>query len=198
MSVSVLLYFPRVVVLAVLKLAVIPLGSPRTENVGAVVEPLPAVVLTVTAADAPGATLALAELAASVSAGAATDTVTVAVRLNPPPEPITAIGKLPVAAVAAAAIVKVTGLPALALDEENVTVTPAGAPAAESVTGVAKPFCGVRLTPAVIDEPCETVTLAGLAESVKFEARPLLQLLTSRNASTDPSPVTGSYPVPAV
>lgn len=74
--------------------------------------------------------------------------------------------------------------------EEKVTVTPAGAPAADSVTGELNPPCTLRVSVAVFALPGETVRLEEFVASVKFEAAPLFQLLTSRNASTEPSPVT--------
>ena len=84
----------------------------------------------------------------------------------------------------------VTGVEAVRLDGEKVTDTLAGAPAAESVTEELNPPCALNVRVAVLELPGDTVRLEALRANEKFELRVLLQLLTSKNASIDPRPVT--------
>lgn len=92
----------------------------------------------------------------------------------------------------------VTGAAVLRVGEVKVTVTPLGAPAANSVTGELNPPWAVIVRFAVCGLPGETVRLEEFEARAKFEARLLFQLLTSRKAFTEPSPVVISYPGPAL
>lgn len=105
--------------------------------------------------------------------------------------------ELPSVAAVVAEIVAVTGADAVSVVDENVTVTPLGAPLAESVTGELNPpeVVNVRLT--VFEYPFPTVTLDEPAVRPN-EALPLLQFVASRWASIEPNPVASSYPVPAL
>ena len=120
------------------------------------------------------------------------------VRLNPPPVPVTTIGLVLAIALAVAVTVIVTGAAAVMVGEENVAVTPEGSPLAASVTGELKPPCALMVNVEAADPPGLTVRLEEFDAREKFDALALLQLLTSRKASTEPSPVTKSYPVPAL
>src|SRR5258706_3443992 len=76
------------------------------------------------------------------------------------------------------------------------TVVPAGAPVALSETALLKPPETVVVIvdgPAV---PCTRVTEVGDAAIVKFGVGAPAKLLTKAVASTVPTPVTASYPVP--
>lgn len=191
-SVKVLLPLPGAAMLVGAKLAVTPGGSPATDKATAELNPVPPVVVSVIGMDPPGATLALVAPGVSVKLGAAAVRFNAIARLNPPPVAITSIGQVPAVTFAAAAAVIVTGAAVVKVGEEKLTVTPAGAPAADSATGELNPPCALMVRVAVFELPGETARLEELAASVKFEARLLLQLLTSRNASTEPSPVTMS------
>lgn len=87
-----------------------------------------------------------------------------------PEVPVTVTVNVPVVAAAEAARVSVLMLLAgLAL---KAAVTPVGSPEAESVTLAENPFAGVIVIVLVVWLPCTTLTLLGLADSVKLGARP--------------------------
>ena len=112
--------------------------------------------------------------------------------MNPPPVPITAIGPTSAGVLAAAVTVIVTGAAGVTVGEEKLTVTPLGAPAAESVTGELNPPCALIVKMAEVELPSMTPRFEELAASEKFDAALFFQLLTTRNASIEPSPVTMS------
>jgi len=99
---------------------------------------------------------------------------------------------LPAATLEAAVTVAVTGEAAVRVAEENCTAMPVGAAPADSVTGELNPPCAVRLRVAVFEFPGTTERLLEPDASAKFQALLFFQLLTSRDASTEPSPVTMS------
>lgn len=196
-TVKVLVPFPEAM-LEGEKPAVTPAGSPLTDNATAELNPFKAVTVTINVVELPTFTLAPVGLGSMVKLTAETVTVNSIVRLNPPPDPVTVMGKVPPAALLVALTVIVTGEEVFSVGEEKVTVTPAGAPAAERVTGELNPPCALMVTVAVVVLPGATVRLEDKELRLKFEARLLLQLLTSRKASTEPSPVVISYPGPAL
>jgi hypothetical protein len=73
-------------------------------------------------------------------------------------------------------------------------VTPLGKPAADKLTLLPKPFCGVTVIVLVPAPPWEMVRLSGEVERVKFGAV-VGQLFTKLAALTLPIPVAKSQPV---
>lgn len=174
------------------KVAVTPPGAPVTARATAELNPFVPATVSVIDAEAPAASGTPVGFADNVKVGAAIVTADTMVRLNPPPVPVTAIGKVPAAAFAAAVTVIVTGPAVVRLGEEKVTVTPDGAPAADNATGELNPPRALIVRVATFELPGKTERVDELAAIVKFEARLLLQLLTRRKASIEPSPVTMS------
>lgn len=86
----------------------------------------------------------------------------------------------------------VTGELAVSVWEEKFTVMPAGAPLTDSVIGELNPPSAFSLKVTFALLPCPTDTVKALGVSKKLEALRPLQWLTSRKASTEPSPVTKS------
>src|SRR5437588_4864732 len=118
------------------KVAVTPFGRLLTDKVIAELNPFSAVVETVIGIDPLCDTITFAAFISSEKlGGAATVTAIGEVRVSPPPMPVIVMVDLPAAAVEAARRVTVTGAAAVRAEEENWTVTPAGAPEAVSVTG---------------------------------------------------------------
>jgi len=76
-NVRVLLPLPGAAILAWLKFAVTPLGSPLTDNATVELNPAPAVVVNVMGTEPPGGTLALGALDVSVKLVVATASVTI-------------------------------------------------------------------------------------------------------------------------
>lgn len=188
-TVKVLLELPDAT-LAGVKVAFTPCGAPLTDNATADLNPFNLATVSVTDADVPVFTETPTGFGVNVKVGAATVSASSTVRLNPPPVALTAIGKVPAATLEPAATFIVTGAAVVRVREEKVTVMPARDPAADSVTGELNPPCALIVRVAVFELPGETVALEESVANVKFEARLLFQLLTSRNASTEPSPVT--------
>ena len=172
------------------KAAVTPCGAPLTDNATAELNPLNLAIISVKDVELPTFTLAPVGLGVSVKVGAMTVIVIATVRVNPPPVPVKVIGQLPATALAPADTVTVTGAAVVRVEEEKVTVTPVGAPAADSVTGELNPPWALTVRVVVAGAPWPTLTLEEFVDSVKLEAPLFFQLLTSRNASTEPSPVT--------
>jgi len=141
------------------KLAVTPVGSPLTDIATVELNPLTLATVRVKAVELPTFTLAPMGLGIRVKLAAETVTVNSRVRVNPPPVPMTAMGNVPPAALGVAATVMVTGADGVKLGEENVAVTPAGNPTAESATGEVKPPCALMLKVAVEAPPGVTVKL---------------------------------------
>lgn len=191
LTVNVLLPLPPAT-LAGEKLAVTPVGSPLTDMATGELNPFALATARVKEVEPPTFTLAPIGLGIRVKLAAETVTVNSRVRVNPPPVPTTAIGKVPPAALAVTVTVMVTGAEHVREGDEKDTVTPEGNPAAESATGEVKPPCAlmVRVTEAV--PPGVTARLEELEPSEKLDASALLQLLTSRKASTEPRPVVMS------
>jgi len=141
------------------KLAVTPVGSPLTDRATAELNPFKLETVRMNDVELPILTLAPMGFGISVKLWAETVTVNSSVRLNPPPVAVTATGKVPPAALAVAATVMVTGVEVLRVGEEKVTVTPVGAPTAESVTGEVNPPCALMVRVAVVALPGVTVRL---------------------------------------
>src|SRR5215467_4176100 len=77
----------------------------------------------------------------------------------------------------------------------KLTVVPVGAPLALSEIALLKlPLTLVEMVD-VPEAPCTTVAELGDAEMLKSDVVPV-QLFTIAFASTEPTPVTASYPVP--
>jgi hypothetical protein len=120
--------------------------------------------------------------------------------VTPPPEALMVM--LDVAATACAVAFKVSRLapdPPETLAGENVAVTPVGNPLAERATAELNPDLGETVIEAAALAPCLMVTEVRDALNWKpgLETEPPPQLLTSREASTEPRPVAISYPTPA-
>jgi hypothetical protein len=174
-SVSVLLPLPGDAMLAGEKVAVTPFGSPLTDSAIAALNPFTAAVETVIELNPPAVPVALVALGVSVKLGASTVNAIGAVRVSPPPVPVTMMVELPATALLAALMVAVTGAAAVSAEEENFTVTPAGAALEVSVTGEANPPCAVSVIVAEPELPCAIDTLETLGVSVKFEVLALPQ-----------------------
>lgn len=149
-TVRVLLLFPDGMV-AGEKLAVTPVGSPPADRATGELKPFSRATVSTNDVEPPTLTLAPVGLGVSVKVGPATVRVNATVRLNPPPVPVTATGPMLAAALAAALTVIVTGAAVVRVGEEKVTVTPVGAPAADSVTGEVNPPCALIVNVAVVD-----------------------------------------------
>ena len=80
-------------------------------------------------------------------------------RESPPPEPAIVTVLVPAEVEEAAVNVAVTGCEDVTVGEENVIVTPAGAPVAESVTGALNPPCAFSEMVAVAELPAVKDTL---------------------------------------
>lgn len=141
------------------KPAVIPVGSPLTDNATGELNPLTLATVRVKEVELPRLTLAPVGLGMRVKLAAETVMVNSSVRLNPPPVPITARGNVPPAAPAPAATVMVTGAEELSVGEEKETETPLGAPTAARVTGEVNPPCALRVSVAVAAPPGVTARL---------------------------------------
>ena len=177
-------------ILAGAKLAVTPAGSPLIDKATVELNPFNAETATTNVVELPTATLTPVGFEVSAKLGAATVTLKARARVNPPPVPVTVIGKVAAGAPALALTVMVTGALGVRVGEEKDSVTPVGAPAADSVTGELNPPCALMVRVAVRWLPGEIVRLEELEASEKSDAPLLAQLLTSRKASTEPSPVT--------
>jgi len=90
----------------------------------------------------------------------------VAVFVKLPDTPVTVTVTVPVVAVLLAVSVNV--LPLVVLPGLNDAVTPLGIPAADKLTLLLKPFCGVTVIALVPVVPCDIVKLLGDAERAKF------------------------------
>jgi hypothetical protein len=178
------------VTLAGEKAAVTPCGAPLIDKATGESNPFNPARIRVNDVELPTLTLAPDGVGVRVKFGAATVSANATVRLNPPPVPVTAMGQLLATTLASAVTVIVTWAAGVRAGEENATVTPGGAPAADSVTGELNPPCALIVRVAVAELLGETVRLEEVEARAKFEARMLLQPLTSRNASIEPSPVT--------
>ncbi len=133
------------------KLVVTPCGAPLTDNTTGELNPFNLAIVSVYDVELPTLTLAPVGLGVSVKVGAATVRANATVRLNPPPDPAMAMGKVPARALAAAVMVIVTRAEEVRVGEEKVTVTPVGAPAADSVTGVLNPPCALMVRVALVE-----------------------------------------------
>ena len=115
------------------------------------------------------------------------------VRVKPPAVPVTTIAPDVVAGALAAALrVMVTGAAGVRLIDEKRAVTPAGSPVADSATGELNPPCALIVRVVLTELPAVTLRLAESAASAKLDVVLVFQLLTSRKASTEPSPVVKS------
>jgi hypothetical protein len=120
--------------------------------------------------------------------------------VTPPPDAL--IVMLEVATAACAVEFKVSMLapdPPETLVGENVAVTPAGNPLAESATAELNPDLGETVIDAEALPPCLKESEPGDALNWKLgvATEPFPQLLTSTAAFTEPRPVAMSYPTPA-
>jgi hypothetical protein len=144
--------------------AVTPLGRPAAEKLTVLLKPFCGVTVIVLLPIAPCTMLTLPGDGESVKLGAAltvSETVVLAVRL--PDVPVTVTVTAPVEAVLLAVRVKTLDVvPGFGLNE---AVTPLGRPAAEKLTVLLKPFCGITVIVLVPDAPCIMLTLFE-AESV--------------------------------
>ena len=178
--------------------AVTPPGSPAALNATALAKPFSRVMVTVLVAEAPGSSVTLAGSAASEKSGAAFTVRAIAVvRVRPPPVPVTVTVAGPRAAVAAAVKVTTVLLPVVEAGT-NAAVTPAGSPVAVKATAPAKPPVRVMVTVLVAEAPRTTVTLAGLAASVKFGAAFTVSAIVVVRASPPPVPVMVTVAGPSV
>ena len=157
-TVKVLVPFPEVMLVGE-KLPVTPAGSPLTDSATAELNPFKALTVRTNVVELPAFTLAPVGLGSMVKLTADTATLNSRVRLNPPPDPVTVMGNVPPAALLVALTVMVTGEEVFRVGEENVNVTPAGAPAAERVTGELNPPCALMVSVAVDELPGATVRL---------------------------------------
>lgn len=167
--VTVLFPVPGGAMLAGAKLAVTPAGNPLADNAIAALNPLDAKLETVSVVGVPTVKVTLLALEVNVKLGVVTVNETEVARVSPPPVPLSAIVEVPAAAFAATVIVAVTGAFAVTVAEENLMVTPVGAPLADSVTGDVNPPCAVSEIVAVPELPCATETLLTFGDSAKFD-----------------------------
>jgi hypothetical protein len=122
--------------------------------------------------------------------------------------PVTARTDVPAAAPEATETVNVLlPLPAEMVADEKLAVTPVGSPLTDNATAELNPFKLATVRTKDVELPTFTLAPMGFGISVKLwaetvtlnsSARLLFQLLTKRNASTEPSPVVISHPGPAL
>jgi hypothetical protein len=169
-SVKVLVPLPGDAMLVREKLAVTPLGSPLTDNATAELNPVPAVVVNVMGVEAPGATLALEALDASVKVGGNTVRLMVLVFVTPPPVAVTVRVQVRAVVPEATASVKVlVPLPGDAmLVGAKLAVTPVGSPLTDKAIADWNPFPAVVVTVTGVEPPCPTLALEALVVSVKL------------------------------
>lgn len=187
-TVRVLVVLPDAMVVGA-KLAEAPLGSPLTDSVTAELNPFNLATDSVNAVELPTFTLAPVGLGDRVNVPARTVTLNTIVRTNPPPVPVTVMGKVPAVALEFVLTLIVTGALGLRVGEENDTVKLGDPLAAERVTGELNPPCAVIVRVAVWGLPGGTVRMKEFDANEKLDARLFAQLLTRRKASTEPSPV---------
>jgi hypothetical protein len=173
--VKVLVPLPGEAMLAGVKLAVTPFGSPLIESEIADLNPPSAAADTVIAVELLAATVALAALGVSVKFGATTVTAIGAVRVSPPPVPVILTVEVPAIVLAAALMVALTGVLLVRVEEEKRTVMPVGMPMAVRVTGDANPPCAVSVIVAAAELAALTEMLETFGVSVKLALLPSFQ-----------------------
>jgi hypothetical protein len=156
-----------VLVLAGLKAAVTPVGSPPTVRLTAPVKPFTGVTVMVLFPDVPCVTLRLAGAAANVTPGAPFTVRPMATEAGDAPVvPITVTVAVP--GVDDAAALNVTMLVVAVVAGLNETVMPPGSPVALRVTLPLKPVLGVTVIVSVAPAPCTTLSVAAEAANEKF------------------------------
>jgi len=168
---NVLLPLPGAAIVAGLKLAVTPDGSPMIDNPIEALNPAPGVAVRVTWVVPPRDRLALERLLDSVKVGAGTSPRLIGrVLVTPPPFAVIVSVKAPVAAVEAAASVKVLlPLPGEAmLAGAKPAVTPAGNPLTDKLIEALNPAVVAVVSLMEPDLPNVTLMLVALAASVMF------------------------------
>jgi len=154
--------------LAELKLAVTPAGTPLAESAIAELNPFPGVTVKVIDREAPRTKFALARLEESAKVGR-TVKLRVWLLVMPPPTAVTVSVETPGAAVEPAEIVKaLLPLPGAAmLGGLKPAETPAGAPLTESAIAELKPAPAVVVKATGIEPPGGKLTAAALEFKVK-------------------------------
>jgi hypothetical protein len=155
-----------VVVLAGLKVAVTPLGSPVTVRLTLLLKPAKPVTVTVPEPLLPAIKLRVLGEAASVKVGTVAVTLSVAVLFKVPAVPVTVTVELPAVIELAAIRASVPGLLVVAGVKE--AVTPLGNPDAVKLMLPPNPFAPVAVSVVVVVLPGVKLTLFGDAANVKL------------------------------
>ena len=183
-----------------LNVAVTPVGSPLALRSTLAVKLVRVIPIVLVPAAPPCVIVTAGGVADSVKFCAGfTVRVTVVVRVRPPPVPVMVTGNVPVVAVAEAVNVATLLLPVVG-SGLNVAVTPAGTPLALRSTLAVKLVRAMPIVLVPAAPPCVTVTVGGVADSVKFCAGFTVRVTVVVRVRPPPVPVmvTGNVPVVAV
>jgi hypothetical protein len=183
------------IVLAGLKDAVTPLGSPAAARLTLPLKPFCGPTVSVLTPLFPWAILRLLGDAESVKFGAVTVRLIVAVLFRIPDVPVTVTVAVPTVAELLAISVRV--LAAAVLAGLNDAVTPFGSPAAARLTLPLKPFCGLTVSVLTPLYPWPMLRLPGDAERLKLGAV-IVRLMLAVLLKVPEVPVTVTVPVPGV
>jgi len=169
-SFKVLVPLPGDAMLAGVKAAVTPFGSPVSDRAMADLNPFTGAVVSVIVFEPPAVTLTLVALGVSVKLGVKTVRVIVWVLITPPPVAVAVRVDTPGVAVEVADNVNVL-LPfpgAAMLVGAKLAVTPVGSPLIDKATTALNPFTRVVVNVMGIEPPGATLALVALGVNVKL------------------------------
>lgn len=177
--------------LAGVKVAVTPVGSPLTDRATAALKPFCGGAVTLKDAEAPSMIDKEVEAAERVNVGTTTTSETFTVALSEPLVPVIVSVEVPAAAPDATVSFSALAVVPLMLVGVKVAVTPLGSPATDRATAELKPFCGGAVTlkdaeaPVTIDKDVEAaervnVGIATTSETLTVAlSEPLMPVMTT-------------------